>query len=250
MGVGLVFPTRFIEVGFGTACISPFTKDIGVSGGIITQIEQQGNSLIAYKNKSDYYPAYNNMWILSGNGSPTFIQIKNNNFKDKVTIRSSDWIHDYCPVFQIGRFSVFEYLLPDYTEGSGSIEEKLNESINAVKKMEENLIRGDWNGVIEDSRAVWELFKKEDEIKDLLKRDGYTEEAINDLCGHTDKNGYKHSGYIGNLFNLSSKFHHKLDMNKKLQPDIKASKEDAYLIYATAMTFVNLISKKMQRLKS
>ncbi len=85
MGVGLVFPTRFIEVGFGTACISPFTKDIGVSGGIITQIEQQGNSLIAYKNKSDYYPAYNNMWILSGNGSPTFIQIKNNNFKDKVT---------------------------------------------------------------------------------------------------------------------------------------------------------------------
>ncbi|MEN4006200.1 MAG: hypothetical protein PQ964_02380, partial [Methanobacteriaceae archaeon] len=54
------------------------------------------------------------MWILSGNSGPTFIELRNNNFKNKVTISSSDWIHDYCPVFQIGKFSIFEYLLPDY----------------------------------------------------------------------------------------------------------------------------------------
>ncbi|MFA4956131.1 MAG: hypothetical protein WC556_04065 [Candidatus Methanoperedens sp.] len=217
-------------------------------GEIGTNIERGGNYLIAHNSSGNFSPSNPNMWILSGNGSPTFIKTIDYNSKNKVIIRSSDWIHDYCPVFQIGRFSVFEYLLPDYAEGSGSIEEKLNASIDAIKKMEENLIRGDWNGVIEDSRAVWELFKKDDEIKDLLKRDGYTEEAINELCGYTDKSGCKHSGCIGNLFNLTSKFHHKLDMNKKLQPDIKASKEDAYLIYATSMTFVNLISKKMQRL--
>lgn len=230
----------FARTVISNTVVSHITKDIGVGGGIISQIAEQGNSLIAYRNKSDFYPAHNDMWILSGKGSPTFIEIKNNNFKDKVTIRSSDWIHDYCPVFQIGRFSVFEYLLPDYAEGSGSIEERLNESINAIKKMEENLIRGEWNGVIEDSRAVWELLRNQDEIKDLLMRDGYSEPAFADLNESLNK-----------LFGFSSKFIHKLDKDKKKTiPDIKASKEDAYLIYATSMTIVNLISKKMQRLQS
>lgn len=229
----------FAKTVISNTVVSPITKDIGVSGGIISQIAEQGNSIIAYRNKSDFYPAYNDMWILSGKGSPTFIEIKNNNFKDKVTIRSSDWIHDYCPAFQIGRFSVFEYVLPDYTEGSGSIEERLNESINAIKKMEENLIRGEWNGVIEDSRAVWELLRNQDEIKDLLMRDGYSEQAFIDL-----NEGLKQ------LFNFSSKFHHKEDKGKKIMPEIKASKEDAYLIYAMSMNIVNLISKKMQRLQS
>lgn len=228
----------FAKTVISNTFVSPITKDIGVSGGIISQIAEQGNSLIAYRFR-DFYPTSNDMWILSGKGSPTFIEIKNNNFKDKVTIRSSDWIHDYCPVFQIGRFSVFEYLLPDYAEGSGSIEERLNESINAVKKMEENLIRGDWNGVIEDSRAIWELLRNQDEIKDLLMRDGYTEPAFSDL-----NEGLKQ------LFNFSSKFHHKEDKGKKIMPEIKASKEDAYLIYAMSMNIVNLISKKMQRLQS
>jgi hypothetical protein len=178
-----------------------------------------------------------NMWILSGDGGPTFIEIRNNNLKNKVTISSSDWIHDYCPVFQIGRFSVFEYLLPDYIEGSESMEERLNESINTIQKMEYNMIRGEWNEVIEDSRTVWELLRNQDKIKDLLMRDGYTEPAVTDL-----------NKSIKELFNYSSKFHHREDREKKIMPEIKASKEDAYLMYATSMAIVNLISKKMQRL--
>jgi hypothetical protein len=101
--------------------------------------------------------------------------------------------------------------------------------------MEENLIRGDWNGVIEDSRAFWELLRSQEEV---LIRDGYTEPAFTDL-----------NESLKQLFNFSSKFHHKEDKGKKVMPEIKASKEDAYLIYAASMTFVNLISKKMQRLK-
>ncbi len=180
-----------------------------------------------------------NMWILSGDSGPTFIEIRNNNFKNKVTISSSDWIHDYCPVFQIGRFSVFEYLLPEYVEGSGSIEERLSGSIDAIKNMEYDMIKGEWNRVIEDSREVWELLRDQDEIKDLLTRDGCTEPAATDL-----------NKSIKELFNYSSKFHHKEDREKKIMLEIKASKEDAYLIYATSMAMVNLISKKMQRLSS
>lgn len=178
-----------------------------------------------------------NMWILSGDGSPAFIEIRNNNLKNKVTISSSDWIHDYCPVFQIGRFSVFEYLLPEYVEGSGSIEERLSGSIDAIKNMEYDMIRGEWTEVIQDSRVVWELLRNQDEIKDLLTRDGYTEPAVTDL-----------NKSIKELFNYSSKFHHREDRGKKIMPEIKASKEDAYLMYATSMAIVNLISKKMQRL--
>jgi hypothetical protein len=178
-----------------------------------------------------------NMWILSGDSGPAFIEIRNNNFKNKVTIRSSDWIHDYCPVFQIGRFSVFEYLLPEYMEGSGSIEERLSGSIDAIKNMEYNMIRGEWTEVIKDSRVVWELLRNQGEIKDLLMGDGYTEPAFTNL-----------NESLKQLFNYSSKFHHREDREKKMMPEIKASKEDAYLIYATSMAIVNLISKKMQRI--
>ncbi|NJD77277.1 MAG: hypothetical protein FIB08_09315 [Candidatus Methanoperedens sp.] len=202
------------------------------------ELEHQNKSLVAYEHSGEVTPSYNNMWILSGDGSPIFIKIIDYNFKNQIVIRSSDWIHDYCPIYQTGRFSVFEYLLPDYIEGSGSIEERLNESINAIKKMEESLIRGDWNGVIEDSRVVWELLRNQDEIKDLLKRDGYTEPAFDDL-----------NECLKKLFEFSSKFIHRLDKEKKkTMPEIRASKEDAYLIYAVSMNIINLISKKMQRL--
>lgn len=194
---------------------------------------------VLYEYKKSFSSNRTDMWILSGDGSPTFIETKNNNFKKEVTIRSSDWIHDYCPVFQIGKFSVLEYLLPDYIEGSGRIEERLSESIKAIQKMEENMIKGEWNKVIEDSRAVWELLRKQDEIKDLLVRDGHTEQAFEDLNGSLKK-----------LFDYSSKFHHREDKGKKIMPEIKASKEDAYLMYATSTAIVNLISKKMQRLSS
>lgn len=228
----------FIKTLVSDVVISPIT-DAGVSGGAWNDIERQGKRPIAYKSSGDFSPSYSNMWILSGNGSPIFIKTIDNNIKTSKSIPSSDWIHDYCPVFQIGKFSVFEYLLPEYKEGSGSIEERLNESINAIKRMEENMIKGDWNGVIEDSRAVWELLRNQEEVKDLVMRDGYSEPAFIDL-----NEGLKQ------FFSFSSKFHHKEDKGKKIMPEIKASKEDAYLIYALSMNVVNLISKKMQRLQS
>ena len=180
------------------------------------------------------------MWILSGNSGPEFIKTINKKFTNRVTISSSDWIHDYCPVFQIGKFAVFEYLLPEYTEGTGSIEERLNTSISAIKKMEENILKGEWNEVIEDSRAIWELLRDHDEIKDLLIKDGYTPQASDDL----DKT-------IKQLFSFTSKFIHQEEIgNRKIMPEMKASKEDAYLIYSLSMNLVNLISKKLQRLQS
>lgn len=200
------------------------------------------------KSRDRFVADRSNMWILSGDSSPTFLEIRNHQLKGEVTIQRDEWLQDFCPILKVGKFAVFEFQFPEYNEGRGDLPERINEAINAVEKMEEDLRKSEWNQVIEDSRAIWELLRDVEEIKDLLKRDGYTEEAINDLCGYTDTKGCKHSGCIGNLFNLSSKFHHKLDRNKKLQPEIKASKEDAYLVYTTGLAFANMISKKMQRL--
>ncbi len=193
---------------------------------------------IFYKYTRGFSTTYSNMWILSGDSGPTFIELHKRFFKEQKIISSSDWIHDFCPEFQIGKFFVFEYPLLDYLKGLDSIEERLNNSINSLKKMEKSIIDGDWNKVIEDSRGISEILKNYDEIKDLFIRDGYTEEAFENL-----------NESIKNLFNFSSKFHHKLDQSKKkITGEIKASKEDAYLIFTISTTLVNLISKKIQRL--
>ena len=210
-----------------------------LSNMILGKKNSDGIQQVFYKYNSEFSTNQNNMWILSGNSGPEFIKTINKKFTNRVTISSSDWIHDYCPVFQIGKYAVFEYLLPEYTEGTGSIEERLNASINSIQKMENNIIKGEWNEVIEDSRAVSELLRNQEEIKDLLLRDGYSEQAFEDL-----------NKSIKELFNFSSKFHHKEDRGKRIMPDMKASKEDAYLIYSLSMNLVNLISKKFQRLQS
>ena len=213
--------------------------NIILSNMILGKKNSDGIQQVFYNYNQEYSTQQINMWILSGNSGPEFIRTINKKFTNNVTISSSDWIHDYCPVFQIGKFAVFEYLLPEYTEGTGSIEERLNESINSIQKMENNIIKGEWNEVIENSRAVWELLRNQDEIEDLLIRDGYSEQAFENL-----------NKSIKELFNFSSKFHHKEDRGKRIMPEIKASKEDAYLIYSLSMNLVNLISKKFQRLQS
>lgn len=211
-----------------------------LSNMILGEMNNEGVQKVLYR----YDPEFStpqpqiNMWILSGNSGPEFIRTINKKFTNIVTISSSDWIHDYCPVFQIGKFAVFEYLLPEYTEGTGSIEERLNKSINAIKKMEDDILEGEWNEVIKNSRAIWELLRNCDEIKDLLIEDGYTDQASENL-----------NETIKQLFKFSSKFiHHEEIGNRTIMPEMKASKEDAYLIYTLSMNLVNLISKKLKRL--
>lgn len=167
----------------------------------------------------------------------------------QITINADDWLYDFCPELQIGKFLTIEYPqldpmsdpTPGYGPGHDSIEKILNSSIDSIKKMQEDINKSEWNRVIEDSRGVVELFnKKKDMIKDLLDRDGYTVQAITEL-----------ELSIRNLFDLSSKFHHKTDLsnNKVIMPDIKANIEDAFLIYSMSIGLVSLVTKKLKRFK-
>ncbi|MHB1664267.1 MAG: hypothetical protein ACYCT7_03250 [bacterium] len=193
-------------------------------------------SPVMYNDSGSFSSSQSNIWILSGDNGPIFLEVIDDINDLPITIPSSDWIHDFCPAFNIGKFFVFEYLMPNYTEGSDSFEERLNKAINAIKDMESKMIAGEWTDVIEDSRPIFELLKNQGEIKNLFIEDGFTDEAYNNL-----------NNSLQSLFDFSSKFHHSVSQTKKVMPKIKASKEDAYLIYTISMTIVNLISKKLQK---
>ena len=198
---------------------------------------------VMYQNDGkDFRPTNRtDMWILSGDNGRTFLEIRDENTILPVTIPSSDWINDYCPLFGIGKFFTVEFPVFNKIEFSNISKEILDKLIDSLKKMEDNFISGDWNRVIELSRPFTELLKEEKQnqnIFDLLIKDGYTKDSVSDL-----------NECFKNLFNFSSKFIHATDRSKEknINPEINASKEDAYMVYTISMAFLNLISKKLQR---
>ena len=191
---------------------------------------------VMYKYNEPFSSQHSNMWILSGDSGPIFLEVIDEVYDLPITIPSSDWIHDFCPAFNIGKFFVFEYLMPDYVPGSDSLDERLNKAIDVIKDMELKMISGEWTDVIEDSRPISELLRNQDEIKALFNEDGFTDEAYNNL-----------NASLKSIFDFSSKFHHSESKTKEVMPRIKASKEDAYLIYTISIATVNLISKKLQK---
>ena len=103
--------------------------------------------------------------------------------------------------------------------------------------MKEKMIEGEWSEVIGNARPVFELLRKRDPIRDLLQKDGYTAETANYLLDS-----------IQSSFKFSSKFLHRLDENReRIIPEIKASKEDAYLTYVTSAALINLIARKLKK---
>lgn len=172
------------------------------------------------------------------NGNPA-LSIRDYAHNSNITIKHSDWIHDFCPVFGIGNFFLFEYIMPEGIKGSTELVERLNGTMQSLESMKKHITNGEWQQAINESRGIAELLRKnaiKDEIKNLVVQDGGTEEAAKHL---TDS--------IDNLFNYASKFHHKTQ-NGKITTDMKPSKEDAYLIYTLSVNLVSLVSAKLNRL--
>ena len=218
-----------------------------IISGIFTHDEQPinlelyGKVLpIYYKYRHEFGRGREDVWLLSGEGGLTFLEVTTNQFNKQVEIPSSDWVHDYCPNLGIGRFVVIDIPLPEEISSKTDIQKKIKRAVKSANNASKNIRAGEWNQVIEDCRGVWELFKEQndDELKELLRKDKYTEEAIEAFLKAKQ-----------NLFTFTSKFMHTFDkQKKKILPEIKACKEDAYFIYTTAMTLLNLLAKKSLRL--
>jgi len=169
-----------------------------------------------------------------GEGGYGFASAKTYRTSLQHRIPSGDWIHDFAPKFGIGKFCVFELPQPEIF-GTDAIHDRARRALEASLKAEEDLRQGRWTAACEGLRKVWELIRNDGDVETLLRKHGYTADAAKSF-----------NEAVRSLFDFSSKFMHVLDKSGNLigQPEINAQREDAYLVFATAMSMVNLIAQK------
>ncbi len=201
-------------------------------------LESKGiDFLIGYKHESDYSAPRTNLWLISGNSEPIFLEIRDEFQEIPVEIAASDWVQDFAPQLGLGRFVIAELPLPSPVVVGEEFAEWLNEAIKALPEMEEKVKECEWNEVIEKSRPVSELLRHEGMINSILSKHGYTEEAASSLLNA-----------IKGLYDYSSKFIHRVDKDgRTILPEIKAEKEDAYLIHSLSTSLVNLLTQKIRK---
>ena len=153
------------------------------------------------------------------------------------TIRSSDWVSDFAPVFGLGRSLVIEVPEVEPPLTDGDLGRRLKEAAEALPKMREDITKGEWTTCAEDARPIIELLNKKDLVLNLLTSDGLPRDAAESLV----------TGVSG-IFDYASKFHHRVERDgSTVTPPVKAEKEDAYLAYMNAVTLVNLVSQKARK---
>jgi hypothetical protein len=164
------------------------------------------------------------------------MRIVNYDLNHEVNISSSEWLHDFAKVFGLGKYQILEIPIPGISPNQTELGKRVNSAIHSLTEMEKAKMAGDWETVLKESRPVWELIRNRDDIASLLKDD--------DLNGDTVK---AFNTAIDSLFNFSSKFIHRESLTKELMTVNKARKEDAELIYAIAVSIINLLAKKINR---
>jgi hypothetical protein len=170
--------------------------------------------------------------VLADNGSG-FVSVKTYRTSLQPRIASSDWTHEFAPKFGLGKFAVFELPQPEIL-GTGSVQERVRLATEAARSAEDELRAGRWPAACEALRKVWEVIRNDSDLEKLLVKSGYSVAAAQSL-----------NEAVGRLFDFSSKFMHLTDKGgNPVPPQVKAAKEDAYLLFATAMSLLNLIAKK------
>jgi len=207
--------------------------------GSLAPFMEKDESIVTYKYERDYHPPVENLWVISGGGTPgpIFLEVRDVYQEIPKTIASSNWVNDFAPQLGIGRFITAELPLPSPVAINKEFAERLNNATEALQKMGEEVKKGEWNEVIKNSRPVAELLKDKAMVSSVLTKHAYSEEASNLLFDG-----------IANLFDYSSKFIHKVAKDRTIMPaEIKAEKEDAYLIYSVSIGLLNLFTQKVRK---
>lgn len=159
--------------------------------------------------------------------------------KTQVDIPASDWAHDFAPRLGLGTFLLYELPTPAKVLGEGPIYERLRRALESLQEMKDDLRDGEWNDLVEHSRDVWDLFrdKEEDLTRAALVSDGLSQESADALISS-----------IKEMFTFATKFLKPIEAKGRgLNPPLKAEKEEAYLVLATAVSVTNLISEKLRK---
>jgi len=181
--------------------------------------------------------------LLAAQDSGEILELQYQNVGKWLTITSSDWAQNYCPILGVGRFVTVDLYVPQLEEAETELDKYLNDAIQTVQKMEKYVHDGEWSNVIEESRKLSEVLREKnnkliDQWKELLSQSGYQKDSLD-----------KFYSMLENLFQFSSKFVHRIDFDKNLRDQVKVEKEDAYFVYTTSIGLVNLLSRKVKEFK-
>ena len=113
--------------------------------------EEERGEIVVHAYDPKFSPSRTDGWIISGNGNPVFLEVREQLLKKDVRIHSSDWIHDYAPKLEIG-----EYFVVEIPKGEKVIEE----AWDYVEKAEECFRTWDTKGVFANCREVGKLLNK------------------------------------------------------------------------------------------
>jgi len=84
-------------------------KDIGLNKiQVSTSRGEEKGEIIVYASDDEFCTSHTNRWIISGDGGPVFLEVREQLLKRDVTISSVDWIYDYVPKFGMGEYFIIE----------------------------------------------------------------------------------------------------------------------------------------------
>ena len=167
----------------------------------------------------------------------------------RLTIPASDWIQDYQRQLGLGKHVIIESSLPDLERTEipknlngeeKALAERLTKSFEILVNMQNELNKGEWGNVVEESVKLFELIKKNNTgfIKKLMSEStGLTSEKVQSLTEALDK-----------LYSYAAELHHPVDReSREVKQPFVGEKEDAQMIYSISLSFVNLLSRKLSK---
>jgi hypothetical protein len=125
---------------------------LGKKFEVNTSSGKQEGKIMAYAYDPSFRSSNIDHWILSGNGSPFFLSVERHTIdKKEIRINAVDWIHDYAPKFELGRYFIVE--IPKGKE----IVKKAWDYVNSAEECYRQ-----WNtkGAYANCREVGELLDK------------------------------------------------------------------------------------------
>lgn len=167
-----------------------------------------------------------------------------------VIIEQSVWVNDFVQKLGIGKFILIEF--NSEIEYPSEEFEKIHSTVKkSVSDQLSQLQQGNWEYAMLSSRKALEtlratLYDKttkkilQNPIVDILKRDHFSEDAIESLAMS-----------IGAIFDLVSKYAHTTDRKgNQIDSPIIPTKEDAYFVYTFTSGLLNMLTSKLNRSKA
>jgi hypothetical protein len=167
-----------------------------------------------------------------------FLQARTEPATFDCVIAGSTWVHDFAPVLGLGRFIVVEIPEPAVFDVAPDLRDVVARALQEAADAREKLVRGHYDDAMEALRQPAELLRSRlDGITQLLIADGYTTEAANHF-----------SSIVKAQFELCSKFLHGVGKDGlKVNPALRAKREDVLLVYSATMNLLNLVARKSAR---